>query len=49
MSSLRELYIDRGLCIFSEQIAQNSQYPIYYLATELLLLFTTIKTVFYLI
>ena len=40
---------DRGLCIFSIQIAQNSEYPIYYLATEFLLLFATIKTVFYLI
>ena len=38
------------LCIsISLQIAQNSQYPVYYLATEFILLFATIKTVFYLL
>ena len=43
------VYIDRGNCIFSLQIAQNSQYPVYYPATEFILLFATIKAVFYLI
>ena len=41
----RPLHWPRDL-YFSLQIAQNSQYPVYYLATEFLLLFAT---VFYLI
>ena len=40
-SIVKVSYIDRGLCIFSLQIARNSQYPVYYLATEFLLLFAT--------